>query len=189
LSDQRVLPSAALSRGYGFQFSNLESALNDLYQNSSFTTQFFSASQFVPLPRNQVFPFFSKAENLEILTPPWLNFHILTKTTPEIEKGTQIQYKLKIHGVPVKWKTLIQEWNPDTSFVDFQLKGPYKIWHHEHFFCDVPGGTLILDQVRFVIPGGILGLLLLPLIRRDVQTIFSYRQKAIQNLVEKGQLK
>ena len=189
LSNQKVYPEKATLAGYKFKFTNLEDALTDLIGNKRFTDNYFSSKQFIPIERSQVFSFFSKAENLEILTPPWLNFHIVGKTSSKIEKGTYITYKLKIHGVPVKWKTLIKEWNPDTSFVDFQLKGPYRKWHHLHTFEEVFGGTLISDDVTFEIPGGIFGKLLLPVIRKDVQEIFNYRQKRIKELSVDGQLK
>jgi len=99
-----------------------------------------------------------------------------------IETGTLIDYKLKIHGVPTHWQTCIQEWNPDSSFIDVQLKGPYRKWHHVHTFEDVTGGTLITDEVTFEIPGWIFGKALLPLIKNDIQNIFKYRQKKIKEL-------
>jgi uncharacterized protein len=189
LSNQKILPSKALSIWFKFKFVDVKEALRDLIGGVSFVENQFSSKQFVPFSRSQVFSFFSKAENLEILTPPWLNFHILDKSTPEIAKETLINYQLKIHGVPVKWRTLIKEWNPDSSFVDFQLKGPYRKWHHLHTFEKVPGGTLISDDVTFEIPGWIFGKLLLPLVKTDVQKIFNYRQKRIKELAAEGQLK
>jgi uncharacterized protein (TIGR01777 family) len=188
LASHRVQPLKALQSGFKFSFENLEEALRDLVGSKKITDNFFSSKQFVPLPREQVFSFFSKAENLEILTPPWLKFKILNQSTPEITKGTLINYKLRIHGCPVKWRTLIGEWNPSDSFVDTQLKGPYKTWYHVHTFEDVPGGTLISDDVKFVIPGWIFGKMILPFIRRDVSTIFEYRRKKIEELVAKGLL-
>lgn len=189
LANQKVLPKKMLDSGFKFKYEDIHQALADLVGRRKLTENLFSAKQFVPLNRNQVFSFFSKAENLEILTPSFLNFHIQKKSTPEIEKGTLIDYTLKIHGVPVKWRTLIKEWDPDQSFVDFQLKGPYKKWHHLHTFEDVEGGTLISDQVTFEIPGWIFGQALLPLIRKDVEQIFSYRQKKIKELYLNGDLK
>lgn len=189
LANQKVMPSKALAAGFKFKFTDLESALKDLIGNTTFTENFLSTKQFIPLERHQVFSFFSKAENLEILTPPWLSFKILNTSTPTVEKGTLINYTLKIHGVPVRWRTLIKEWNPDSSFVDFQLKGPYKKWHHLHTFEDVPGGTLISDNVTYVIPGGIFGKALLPLIQHDVETIFKYRQKKINELHAENRLR
>lgn len=189
LANQKVLPKRALEHGFQFEHTDLETALQSLLSQGGITDNFFSTKQFVPLEKPEVFSFFSKAENLETLTPPWLNFHIVDKSTPEIQKNTLINYKLKIRGVPVRWRTLIKEWNPDDSFVDFQLKGPYQKWHHLHTFHKVPGGTLISDDVNFIIPGWIFGKLLTPLIRRDVQQIFNYRQKVIKQLCEQGNLK
>lgn len=188
LANQKIVPRRALSLGFNFKYENLEPALQDLLGNSSMLENFFLARQFVPQERQRVFSFFSKAENLEILTPPWLHFHILKKSTPEIQKGTVIDYRLNIHGIPVKWRTLIQDWNSSESFVDFQLKGPYRKWHHLHTFEDVPGGTLISDKVTFEIPGWIFGKFLLPLIRKDVQEIFHYRQNKIRDLYTKNNL-
>ena len=124
---------------------------------------------------------------MKVLTPPWLNFRIRRKSTSDIEKGSLIDYQLKIHGVPVRWRTVIREWNPDQSFVDFQLKGPYRKWHHLHTFDDVEGGTLISDEVNFEIPGWIFGNLLLPLVKKDVSEIFNYRQKKIKEIYLQNQ--
>lgn len=186
LANQKVIPTKTLASGFRFIYSQLDTALNNLLSGSSMTNHVFSTKQFVPAERVQIFSFFSKAENLEILTPPWLNFQIQKKSTPEIQKGSLIDYQLKIHGVPVRWRTVIREWNPDESFVDFQLKGPYRKWHHLHTFDDVQGGTLISDEVNFVIPGWIFGNLFLPLIKKDVNEIFKYRQKKIKELYTVG---
>jgi ligand-binding SRPBCC domain-containing protein len=183
-----VQPLKALQLGFRFRFENLREALEDLLGPVKFTDNFLLSRQFIPLPRETVFSFFSKAENLEILTPPWLKFKIMNQSTPEIRKGTLINYKLRIHGAPVRWRTLIGEWKPNESFVDTQLKGPYKKWYHVHRFENVPGGTLITDDVTYEIPGWIFGKLILPWIKRGVSTIFAYRQEMIQKLVAKGQL-
>ena len=189
LSSHRVQPLKALQLGFRFRFESLNQALEDLVGHAKFTENYFLSRQYIPLPREVVFSFFSKAENLEILTPPWLNFKILNQSTPEIRNGALINYKLRIHGFPFRWRTLIDEWNPSESFVDTQVKGPYEKWRHLHTFEDVPGGTLISDDVTYEIPGWIFGKLLLPLIKRDVSAIFSYRQEKIQELVARGLLK
>ncbi len=189
LSSHRVQPLKALQLGFKFRFESLNEALEDLVGQAKFTENRFLSRQFVPLPRESVFSFFSNAENLEILTPKWLNFKIIDQSTPEICNGTLINYKLRIHGFPVRWRTLIDQWNPNESFIDTQLKGPYEKWHHFHTFEEVPGGTLISDDVTYEIPGWIFGKLLLPLIKRDVSAIFTYRQEKIQELVVRGLLK
>lgn len=90
--------------------------------------------QLISKPREEVFEFFSNAENLEFLTPDFLNFNILTKLPIKMQEGTEIEYKLKLYGVPIKWKSLITSWNPFESFVDEQIKGPYAKWVHTHIF-------------------------------------------------------
>lgn len=139
--------------------------------------------QFVGLARNEVFNFFARAENLEEITPPWLNFKIVRKSTEDVGEGTLIDYRLKIHGFPVTWRTRICEWSPGFKFVDEQLKGPYAKWRHVHIFEDAPGGTLLIDRVTYRPPFGPLGWILAKLwIHRDVATIFEYRRKKIAEI-------
>lgn len=185
LANQKIYPNKCLENGFKFKFDSLREALNDLMGGLSLLENNFFVKQYVCAERSEVFSFFSKAENLEILTPPWLNFHIVSKSTADIKKETLIEYKLKIHGFPVKWKTLIKEWIPNQSFVDFQLKGPYKKWHHQHTFEEVPGGTLISDDIVFEIPGGFIGQLIQPFVKKDVRQIFQYRQNKIKELFQK----
>lgn len=132
---------------------------------------------FLPHPRSVVFPFFAAAENLQRITPPWVDFRIVTPLPIEMHRGTLIDYRLKVHGVPIAWRTEITAWEPDGFFVDTQLKGPYRRWVHAHRFTDVPGGTLVQDDVEFSVPGG------WPIerlfVRRDLRAIFLHRQRAI----------
>ncbi len=190
LASQRVAPKNLLNLNYSFEFTDFSKALDDIYQNDGFLDNYHSVNQFVPFSREKIFPFFSRAENLEIITPPWLNFKITKKSTEFVGKDILIDYKLKIHGIPIKWKTLISEWQPDQYFVDEQLKGPYIKWHHRHLFDVVPGGTLLRDEVTFRVPGSILGkIFLLPWIKKDIQTIFSYRKNKIVELQNQGKFK
>lgn len=141
----------------------------------------FTSEQVICRDIEEVFAFFSDAKNLERLTPPWLSFRIVNVSSPTVEKDTVIEYKLKIHRVPVRWKTLILEWQPQKRFVDFQLSGPYSLWHHTHVFEKCAEGTLMKDEIIYRIPFGILGRLLLgEFIRRDIETIFDYRRKVIK---------
>ncbi|HEX4924027.1 MAG TPA: TIGR01777 family oxidoreductase, partial [Bdellovibrionales bacterium] len=149
LASQRVAPVKTLASGFRFEHEDLAEALGSIYRGATFLDDYFSASLFVPLERAEVFPFFSRAENLEVLTPPWLQFKILDKSSETIARDTLIDYKLKIKGVPVRWKTKIVDWRPGESFVDDQLSGPYKKWTHLHAFDEVPGGTLLRDEVTF----------------------------------------
>ncbi len=186
IASQRVLANRLLRTGFNFEFNSFQGALDNIYGNDNFLDNYHNADQFIPLPKDKVFHFFSLAENLEQITPPWLNFKITHKSADKIAENILIDYKLKIHGIPVKWRTRISKWQPDELFVDEQLKGPYTKWYHVHSFHDVAGGTLIRDDVTFRVPGSIIGKwLLTPFIRKDVEAIFSYRQKIIGQLHKK----
>jgi len=143
----------------------------------------FVAEQFVPRPRAEVFEFFSAETNLETLTPPWLNFKVIGKSTPQIQAGTLIDYRLKIYGIPIKWRTLIEVWKPGECFVDSQLRGPYRKWHHTHTFQDAPGGTLMSDRVIYQMHMGRAGDIAAGWkVRRDVNGIFAFRRQKIGEL-------
>jgi ligand-binding SRPBCC domain-containing protein len=134
----------------------------------------------LPRPRDEVFPFFAEARNLETLTPPWLQFEVLTPAPVEMRPGTLIDYRIRVHGIPVRWRTEIAEWQPPHRFVDIQLRGPYTLWHHTHTFEERDGGTLCLDQVRYRPRGGALMHWLF--VRRDVESIFRYRQQRMKEM-------
>ncbi len=139
--------------------------------------------QWIPRPVSEVFEFFSRETNLETITPPFLGFKVVRMSTPTIQEGTLIDYRLKIHGVPIGWRTRIEDWQPGVKFVDTQLKGPYALWHHTHTFEAKDGGTLMRDRVRFRLPLGPLGNLVAGwLVRRDVAQIFAYRTSVIEKL-------
>jgi ligand-binding SRPBCC domain-containing protein len=131
-------------------------------------------------PLNEVFDFFSKAENLNKITPPDMQFRILTPLPINIQKGTLIDYKIKVNGIPFKWKTLISTWEPPLRFVDEQLRGPYNTWIHEHTFEERDGKTYMKDVVKFKSPGWILEPLINALfIEKKVKGIFEYREKML----------
>lgn len=143
----------------------------------------FESEQFIARPKSEVFAFFSSERNLEMLTPPWLNFHVHKKSTPTIQQGTLIDYTLKIYGIPLKWRTLIEIWEPNERFVDVQLIGPYKKWHHTHTFREVKGGTMMYDRVIYQVPVGRLGDILAGWkVRSDVHGIFDFRTSKINEL-------
>ena len=128
-----------------------------------------------------VFDFFSRAENLEQITPPWMRFRILTSAPIEMKQGATISYGLRVRGIPLRWLTEIESWNPPFEFVDVQAKGPYKFWRHEHRFSDVDGGTSIGDMVAYALPFGPLGLVVHRLqVARDLARIFDYRARRVQ---------
>ena len=132
-----------------------------------------------PLP--EVFAFFSGARNLERITPPWLTFQVLTPEPISMRVGTLIEYRLRIHGIPLNWTTRIEEWEPGVGFVDRQIAGPYRLWHHRHSFRAQGETTVIIDAVDYALPFGILGESAHGLfVRRDLERIFAYRQDAAE---------
>jgi ligand-binding SRPBCC domain-containing protein len=136
--------------------------------------------QTIELPLEEVFTFFSDAENLEKITPRELNFHILTPLPIEIGLGTLIEYRLSLWCIPIYWKTKITKWNPPYEFEDTQLSGPYKQWIHLHRFTKLNDQvTLMEDCVRYRLPLEPLGDLALPLIKLQLDRIFDYREKSI----------
>ena len=137
--------------------------------------------QWVPRPLDEVFAFFCDARNLEDLTPPWLGFQILTPGPISIAAGTQIRYRLGLHGIPVMWTTGIRRWELLFRFVDVQLSGPYQLWHHTHRFESLGGGTLMTDVVRYRLPFGIIGRVVHAIkVRHDVERIFDYRFRRVR---------
>ncbi len=142
--------------------------------------------QRIGLPLHEVFAFFAEAHNLERITPPWLRFELLADGPIEMEVGTLIDYRLHVHRVPVRWTSRIEEWEPGRGFVDRQLRGPYRLWRHRHSFAADDGGTVVRDEVDYALPLGRLGDLAHPLlVRRDLERIFAYRHRAVQQELER----
>jgi ligand-binding SRPBCC domain-containing protein len=139
--------------------------------------------QWIARPVDEVFAFFANAENLEKITPPWLGFRILSMSTPFIEEGTTIRYRLRLHGLPLHWQTEICEWNPPHSFVDEQTKGPYRQWRHTHRFEAHGDRAKMIDEVQYSLPFGLLGSIVHALkVRKDVGRIFDFRRLRIDAL-------
>ena len=137
--------------------------------------------QELPGTPDEVFPFFAEARNLEAITPPFLNFHVVS--ADEMRVGALIEYRLKLHGIPIRWLTRIEEWVPGVRFVDAQLRGPYALWHHMHEFEAHDGHTLMRDTVRYALPFGPLGTLAHRLfVKRDVERIFDYRTVSLPSM-------
>lgn len=137
--------------------------------------------QRIERPIDEVFAFYGDARNLERITPPLLGFEVTTPDPIEMGAGTLIEYRLRLHRIPVRWRTRIEAWEPPHRFVDVQVKGPYSLWEHTHTFEeDGPGVTMIDDRVRYSIPLGPLGDLAdLLLVQRDLRRIFDYRREAV----------
>ena len=138
----------------------------------------YQSELWLPLPPEALFPFFSDAGNLEQITPPWLHFRVLTPKPIEMKAGALIDYRLKVHGLPMKWRTRINCWDPPHRFEDEQLRGPYRKWVHEHTFEERDGGTVVRDRVEYATPFDWLvhGIL----VRPDIERIFDYRSKALR---------
>jgi ligand-binding SRPBCC domain-containing protein len=136
--------------------------------------------QWISAPLEEVFSFFCEARNLNRITPPELRFKLLGQSHLELRAGTLIDYELAWHGLPMRWRSRIEEWRPPTLFIDVQLKGPYRFWRHTHSFEARERGTLMRDTVEFAVPFGAFGELCVGwLVRRDVDRIFDYRAQQI----------
>lgn len=180
LEGQRVTPAAAQALGFRFGHPELGGALVDVTADPA-TTLF--NEQWVPRPPDEVFPFFADAHNLERITPPFLKFRILEVSTPVLQNGTRIDYQLSLHGVPVRWQSLIRDWNPNRSFVDSQTRGPYRRWDHTHEFEPYCGGTILRDRVQYELPlGAVGGIVAGGFVTRDLDAIFAYRRSVIREI-------
>ena len=144
------------------------------------TIHTFADEFWLPRPRAEVFPFFADAANLETITPPWVNFKIITLLPIAMHAGAKIEYQIRIHGVPVRWKTDITLWEPPMRFRDEQRSGPYRQWIHTHEFEEQDGGTLCRDRVNYAVWGG--HLINALFVGRDVKRIFQYRREQLEQL-------
>jgi ligand-binding SRPBCC domain-containing protein len=131
----------------------------------------------VPAPLDDTFAFFADALNLERLTPPWLNFTILTPMPVAMQRGLVIDYRIRLYGVSIPWRSRIDVWKPGVGFVDRQIVGPYRWWRHEHRFQAVEGGTRVIDRVEYVPRARWFSR---GLVQRDVERIFAYREEALR---------
>jgi ligand-binding SRPBCC domain-containing protein len=138
----------------------------------------FKTELWLPLPPEELFPFFADAGNLDAITPPWLKFRIVTPRPIEMRPGTLVDYQLRVRGLPMRWRTLIKEWQPPHRFVDEQLRGPYRQWIHTHTFEPHDGGTLAREVVHYAVPFDFIVHALF--VRRDIEKIFAFRQEALK---------
>lgn len=138
----------------------------------------FESELWLPLPPEKLFPFFADAANLDAITPPWLNFRIVTPGPVDMREGALIDYRLRVRGLPLRWRTRINAWEPPHRFEDEQLRGPYRQWIHEHTFEARDGGTLARDRVRYAVP---LDWLVHDwLVRPDIEKIFRHRSEMLK---------
>ncbi len=137
-------------------------------------------TQLVPRGLDETFAFFADPRNLEAITPPWLHFRIL-EAPDRLERGSFLRYRLRLYGIPVRWSTEIESWQPPRGFSDRQLRGPYLLWLHTHRFTPVAAGTEIYDSVRYRVPGG--SFAPTRIVRRLVEEIFDYRAERLRELL------
>jgi ligand-binding SRPBCC domain-containing protein len=134
-----------------------------------------------------VFGFFADAFNLEAITPPWLRFRVVTPGPVSMGPGTMIEYRLRLHSIPIRWLTRIEVWEPGVRFVDVQVRGPYRVWEHNHSFEPHAGGTLVRDTVHYDLPLGPLGRLAqAAFVRRDLERIFDFRREEVARRLGAG---
>jgi uncharacterized protein (TIGR01777 family) len=181
LGSQLVIPALAEDAGFTWGYGLLEAAVAQAAGSkisAPYGVSVFESTQTVPAKRDDVFKFFSSPHNLEAITPPALRFAV-TKAPHSIDRGSLISYTLRLHGVPMNWKTLIARWGSHERFVDVQLHGPYALWRHEHIFRDVPGGTELTDRVSYALPFAPFGALVKRFVREDIERIFAFRRSVI----------
>lgn len=136
----------------------------------------------LPLDAARVFAFFSDAGRLDQVTPPWLHFRVETPLPISMGPGTRIDYRLRLHGVPIRWQTEITEWDPPQRFVDEQRRGPYRWWHHTHVFTPADDGTEVQDIVDYEPRGGPIVHALL--VGPDLRRIFRFRHTALRRALD-----
>jgi ligand-binding SRPBCC domain-containing protein len=182
VASHRCVPSRLLADGFQFKFVDLVSALRDQALDCADGQNVLVAEQWIPRKIDEFWHYFEDEKNLEELTPPFLKFKVLNKSTPSIEAGTLINYSLRIHGVPARWRTRIERWEKNREFVDMQLRGPYRKWHHTHTFEPLGMGTLMRDRVIFKLPMGLLGRVVAgSFVRGDVEAIFDFRRRFVRD--------
>ena len=142
----------------------------------------FESQLWLPQARDQIFKFFADPRNLQRLTPEWLRFEILTPPAIEIRQGTLLDYRLRLRGIPLRWQSEIQVWQPPHRFIDRQTRGPYSLWVHEHTFTEKDNGTLVGDKVEYAVPGG--RLVQKFVVAPDLERIFQYRHRVLEEIFQ-----
>lgn len=142
----------------------------------------YRSEQWLPRPLDEVFPFFADARNLEELTPPWLRFDVVTPEPIPMIVGTTIDYRLAWRGIPLRWTSEIAAWEPPHRFIDRQLRGPYRLWHHEHRFEERENGTNVIDEVDYAVWGGAIANRFG--VARDIEKIFAFRSARLRELFD-----
>lgn len=180
LDSARVEPRRTLASGFRFRFESIDQALAGLLTPLRGAMREIVTEQWVPHAPEALWPYFCDERNLEALTPAFLRFEVAGKSTPAIGEGTLIDYRLRLSGIPLRWRSRIENWQPARRFVDTQVKGPYAYWRHAHEFVPMAGGTLMRDVVRYRLPLGWLGSVAAGWkVDAQVDEIFAYRAQRI----------
>lgn len=198
LGGQKVLPRKALDLGFRFRFAHVEPALRDVLSHGDTVTiesagnlpegeylarrgARYRLTQTIELdaPKERIFDFFGRAENLGLVTPGWLNFEILGPPPEEMKAGVELEYRIWLGPLPLSWKTVIEHWEEGSAFVDAQYRGPYVSWWHEHRFREEGGRTIVEDTVYYSPPLGPLAWIANLFVAPSLRAIFGYRHEAI----------
>jgi len=202
LDSVRVIPARAAQHGFAFVHGTIDDAFGAVFGRSGTVPyqhlRHITAKQWLPGGVEHWWGFFADPQNLERLTPPWLSFHIRhvqdRNGDATVANGTQIKYRLRLHGIPVSWTSVIKDWHPPApsvssehgawcGFVDEQTHGPYNVWHHQHRIEPLAGGTLVTDAIWYRLPIAPLGELFGgALVDADLRRIFGYRAKITAQL-------
>lgn len=138
-------------------------------------------TQIVPSTLDTVWEFFSDPRNLGEITPPWLRFRIVRSSDERVQRGTRIVYRIGWFGLPMRWESLIAEYDAPRLFADEMVRGPYARWYHRHLFREVEGGVELRDHVEYAMPLGVFGRMGHALVvRRQLDAIFRYRHRVIR---------
>ncbi|HET9341339.1 MAG TPA: TIGR01777 family oxidoreductase [Candidatus Eremiobacteraceae bacterium] len=181
LAGQLLMPRRASELGFAWRHPTLEAAMADALGGGSgrkAALHVFESEKRIASPLEEVFAFFSETRNLERLTPPELKWRILSIAST-MRLGTTVDYSLRVHSVPIKWRSLATEWVPDQGFTDVQVRGPYLWWKHVHRFEREGSGTLVRDRVEYALPLAPLGEIARSLVRRDIESAFAFRRRVL----------
>ena len=183
LASHRVNPKVATEGGFSFKFCRIEDALTSYFEGCPPGSVLLEDAQWIPWNLDQTWRFFEDPRNLAKLTPKHFQLDLPAAMPTEVERGTELSYQVRVHGIPMNWSAKIEEYDPLTSFTDVQVKGPFKYWRHFHGFESLGTGTIVHDRLVYKVPGGPLGGLTGGLkVDHDIKAMFDYRKKALWSL-------
>jgi len=197
LASQRVAPRKLEQLGFRHRFTEIGAALADIFDAGrapvmsrperhearglpSEPGHLLRQTTILEAPLDQVFDFFSRAQNLALMTPSWMDFQIVSDASAGPRAGETIDYKIKVGPLSMRWRTRFLAWEPGARFIDNQERGPYRLWHHEHRFSAEGDRTRMEDIVHYTLPLGPLGRLMHRLfVAGQLRRIFSFRAATI----------